>query len=161
LWDTMSGVFIDEVEVPGNFRVMKTVAFSSDGRALITHDDFEPFPWYWDFTSYPPQCLFSGNMVGPPVGLPPLIWSFHDQWIQVEHCKEHFIRRICYLPPQFSCTSNLIVSSHKTHTRIAVGCHNGQVLIIDVPRNPFNWCLNEEWSYTGLVYHGRRHDPSR
>jgi len=147
LWDAISGTSIATLE--GHSNVVQEVTFSLDGFTLISHSDMETFTW--DLTSQPPHLASRSSPAtsGSIVGLAPLIWSLQGQWIQVKHQEGDHAQRICYIPPPHLPT--ILMSSQQTHSRIAVGCHDGCVIILAVPSDPFNWHFDEDPIYTGLV----------
>ncbi|KAF9517698.1 hypothetical protein BS47DRAFT_1314031 [Hydnum rufescens UP504] len=110
------------------------VTFSFDGGALMSCTDAEVL--MWDLTTQPPQQLFFRSSMAAHrsiVGLTPLIWSLHDHWIQVEQGEDHWVRHVCYIPPHYSPSTRILVSSVQAQTRIAVGCRDGHVIILAVP----------------------------
>ncbi|KAF9517546.1 hypothetical protein BS47DRAFT_1389797 [Hydnum rufescens UP504] len=93
LWDTTSGTLISVLQ--GHHEQDTTITFSPDSSILTLGTGTEAFKW--DLTSQPPQCIFSiSSSIAPrPVGLAPLIWSLHDQWLILKSSPG---TRAAYLP---------------------------------------------------------------
>jgi WD40 repeat protein len=129
LWDAVSGASIPKLKHRFRRRHQATISFN--GGTLTSHPYSRHFTW--NLTSQPPHHLASRSSVatpGPSVGLTQLIWSVQGQWLQVKRKEDNHTRHICYIPPDYSI-AKISASSHPTHPRIAVGCRDGRVIILD------------------------------
>ncbi|KAF9520094.1 hypothetical protein BS47DRAFT_1324097, partial [Hydnum rufescens UP504] len=86
----------------------------------------------------------------PSADLTP-IWLLHNRWVSVQHQQDGGVRHVCFIPPNYIPQTLLAASSQQTHSRIAVGCEDGRVIILAVPHDPFNWDLSDQQSL--LAHH--------
>ncbi|KAF9503562.1 hypothetical protein BS47DRAFT_788982 [Hydnum rufescens UP504] len=135
LWDATSSMNIATLEVDSPH--IDAVAFSSDGHTLISQTQTQTF--VWDLTSQLPQ-LVSGSILEvfpPTIGLSSLIWSRVHGWIQAQDSQGNHVTHICYIPPHYSPHTTAQASSLHHQSRVAVGCGNGHVVIVDPQDHPF------------------------
>ncbi|KAF9503231.1 hypothetical protein BS47DRAFT_1322867 [Hydnum rufescens UP504] len=135
LWDAMSRVCIATLEVDS--RNVLDLVFSFDGHTLISQTPTNTFAW--DLTSQPPQLVSSSilEVFPPTISLTSLMWSRVGGWIQALDSQGHPVARICYIPPHYCPETALLASSLLSQPRVAVGCRDGHVIIVDPQDHPF------------------------
>jgi len=134
LWDTVLGVHIATLQGHSNW--IFSVSFSSDGHTLISQSHSETFAW--DLRSQPLQLVPTSIPRAPPstISHSSLINSEVGGWIQAMDSEDN-VAHICYIPPHYHSSTTVQASSLATQPRIAIGCADGHVIIVDPQDHPF------------------------
>ncbi|KAF9503714.1 hypothetical protein BS47DRAFT_1309418, partial [Hydnum rufescens UP504] len=80
-------------------------------------------------TSQPPHHLGSKSSTVPDPSSSLTIWSLHGRWITKQQFLGNHIRRICYIPPSYTCKTGAVGSPLQSH--VAFGCTNGRVVLLN------------------------------
>ncbi|KAF9518437.1 hypothetical protein BS47DRAFT_299858 [Hydnum rufescens UP504] len=137
LWDANLGTCITTFQA--HTTEIRAIVFSQDGHTLISQTVTEVFAW--DLTSHPPQ-LVSGSITEafpPTIDLSSIVWSGVGGWIHALDSHANRLTRICYIPPHYILNSGSTPQkSNLPHQfRLAVGCGDGHVVILDPEDHPF------------------------
>ncbi|KAF9505145.1 hypothetical protein BS47DRAFT_1400678 [Hydnum rufescens UP504] len=135
IWDAISRVCIATLNVD-SWNILD-LAFSFDGHTLISQTSTNTFAW--DLTSQPPQLVSSSILeaLPPTISLSSLMWCMVGRWIQALDSEGHPVAHICYIPPHYSPWTGVQASSPLNQPRVAVGCGDGHVIIVDLQDHPF------------------------
>jgi len=117
LWNVTSGTSIPIHR--GNLSKIYDIAFSVDAQTLIVKSIEGAF------------LLDISQPRRPFVALIHPTWSFHGRWITMQRFPGNRIKRICYIPPSYTCETEIGVVGSPLQSRVAFACTDGRVVLLD------------------------------
>ncbi|KAF9518607.1 hypothetical protein BS47DRAFT_220629 [Hydnum rufescens UP504] len=149
LWDAMSGMHIASLQA--HSAQIQAVTFSSDGSTLFSQSHTETLAW--DLTSQPPQLVSTSISEAflPAISLRSLVEATVGGWIQALDSHGNHVARICYIPLHYSLSTTIQGSGLPHQFRLAVGCWDGHIVIVDPQDHPFVHRLKDVLLVTGSV----------